>query len=81
MSWQEVGSGSLHKNESAQGKQPPYGGPIEIDGKNYRLSAWVNEKDGKRYFSIKVNEQVQDDQPSIGQGSPKIMDEEIPFCI
>ncbi|MHC4834438.1 MAG: hypothetical protein ACYTCN_00550 [Planctomycetota bacterium] len=81
MSWQEVGSGSLHKNESAQGKQPPYGGPIEIDGKKYRLSAWVNEKDGKRYFSIKVNEQVQDEQPSTGQGSPRIMDEEIPFCI
>jgi hypothetical protein len=81
MSWQEVGSGSLHKNESAQGNQPPYGGPIEIDGKKYRLSAWVNEKDGKKYFAVKVNEQVQDNQPSTGQGSPKIMDEEIPFCI
>ena len=79
MSWQEVVSGSLHKNESAQCKQPPYGGPIEIDGKKYRLSAWVNEKDGKRYFNIKVNEQVQDEQPSTGQGRPAIPDEEIPF--
>tara|TARA_Y100001973_G_scaffold46900_1_gene69876 strand:+ start:1425 stop:1664 length:240 start_codon:yes stop_codon:yes gene_type:complete len=79
MSWQEVGSGSLHKNESAQGKQPAYGGPIEIEGKKYRMSAWVNEKDGKRYFSIKVNEQVQDDQTSTSQGRPAILDEEIPF--
>ena len=79
MSWQEVGSGSLHKNESAQGKQPAYGGPIEIEGKKFRMSAWVNEKDGKRYFSIKVNEQVQDDQTSTSQGRPAILDEEIPF--
>ena len=79
MSWQEVGSGSLHKNESAQGKQPAYGGPIEIEGKKYRMSAWVNEKDGKRYFSIKVNEQVEDEQSSTGQGRPAILDEEIPF--
>tara|TARA_R100000664_G_C2742683_1_gene130899 strand:+ start:1300 stop:1539 length:240 start_codon:yes stop_codon:yes gene_type:complete len=79
MSWKEVGSGSLHKNESAQGKQPAYGGPIEIEGKKYRMSAWVNEKDGKRYFSIKVNEQVQDDQTSTSQGRPAILDEEIPF--
>ena len=79
MSWQEVGSGSLHKNESAEGKQPRYGGPIEIGGKKYRMSAWINEKDGKRYFSIKVNEQVEDEQSSTGQGRPAILDEEIPF--
>ena len=79
MGWREIGSGSLHKNESAQGKQPPYGGPVEIDGNKYRLSAWVNEKDGKRYFSIKVNEQVQDEQPSTGQSRPAIQDDDVPF--
>lgn len=80
MSWQEVGSGSLHKNESAQGKQPPYGGPIEIDGKKYRLSAWVNEKDGKRYFSIKVNEQVQNDPKAASSNTrPAVDDADIPF--
>tara|TARA_R100000654_G_scaffold48341_2_gene74503 strand:- start:1016 stop:1267 length:252 start_codon:yes stop_codon:yes gene_type:complete len=80
--YNKVGNGSLHNNGEVTGKQPPYGGPIEIDGRKLRMSAWIKEKDGKRYFSIEVQEVIeindhQGTQPS--NTRPAIDDSEIPF--
>jgi hypothetical protein len=47
------------------------------------MSAWVKEKDGKRYFSIEVTEVVEvDDQPKAAFGQQTrepINDADIPF--
>jgi hypothetical protein len=81
--YNKVGMGSLHNNGEVRGKQPPYGGPIEIDGRQLRMSAWVKEKDGKKYFSIEVQEvvEVEDDpKPAFGQQTREpINDADIPF--
>ncbi len=81
--YNKVGNGSLHNNGEVTGKQPPYGGPIEIDGRKLRMSAWVKEKDGKKYFSIEVQEvvEVEDDpKPAFGQQTREpINDADIPF--
>ena len=81
--YNKVGNGALHNNGEVRGNQPPYGGPIEIDGRKLRMSAWVKEKDGKRYFSIEVTEVVEvDDQPKAAFGQQTrepINDAYIPF--
>jgi hypothetical protein len=81
--YNKVGNGSLHNNGEVRGKQPPYGGPIEIEGRKLRMSAWVKEKDGKKYFSIEVQEVVEvenDPKPAFGQQTREpINDADIPF--
>ena len=80
--YNKVGNGSLHNNGEVTGKQPPYGGPIEIDGRKLRMSAWIKEKDGKGYFSIEVQEVVEIDDNQSSQpvnSRPAIDDGEIPF--
>lgn len=79
--YNKVGNGALHNNGEVTGNQPPYGGPIEIDGRKMRMSAWVKEKDGKRYFSIEVTEVVELDEarPTVNHSTRVIDDSEIPF--
>ena len=80
--YNKVGNGALHNNGEVRGNQPPYGGPIEIEGRKLRMSAWVKEKDGKRFFSLKVTEVVElDDGPkaAFGNTRPAIDDGDIPF--
>ena len=51
-------SGSLFKNDKKQTeKQPDYNGTIKVDGKEYKLAAWIKEsKSGMKYFSISAQE-------------------------
>lgn len=36
-------------------RQPEYSGSIDVNGKSYWLSAWVNEsKAGKKYFALSI---------------------------
>ena len=49
--------GALFKNQKkATDQHPDYTGNINIDGKEYYLSAWVNEsaRTGQKYFAIKA---------------------------
>lgn len=36
-------------------KQPDYTGSAEVDGVKHRVAAWINEKDGKKFFSGKIS--------------------------
>ena len=57
-------------------------GPLEIEGRKLQIAAWVKEKDGKRFFSLKVTEVVElDDEPkaAFGNTRPAIDDADIPF--
>jgi hypothetical protein len=51
---QNDNTGSLFKNtEQKSDRSPLYTGSCMIDGKRYRISAWVNEaKDGSKYFKL-----------------------------
>lgn len=44
------------KEERLSPKSPEYEGRLNVDGKDYRLSAWVKEstRNGKKFFSISI---------------------------
>lgn len=47
--------GVLFKNDRKENEnQPGYTGKIEIDGIEYRLSAWVKEGKKGKFFSLSV---------------------------
>ena len=46
-------SGALFRNANKQKEsQPDHTGTCKIDGKTYRISAWVKEGKGGRFFSL-----------------------------
>lgn len=80
------------KEDRSNPKSPEYEGRINIDGKDYRIAAWVKEssKNGKKFFSIsvsdpkgKVNEGREPDYPK--PELPKVdvsgIPDEIPFSM
>lgn len=69
---QRPGGGSLFKNEKTQDKQPDYQGEIvTLDGKKFRLAAWVKEGKKGKFFSLKMSEPRPQD--------PKNDSNELPF--
>jgi hypothetical protein len=94
MSYDNRNTGILTANERKRDeKDPSHQGSINIDGKEYWLSAWVNtgkeggKLAGKRYFSIKAKPKLQSDRsspPTGGQNDPRPsdadpFDDKIPF--
>ena len=89
--YDNTNSGILTRNENQRNdKDPGYQGSINIEGKEYWLSAWVNEGkaggklEGKKYFSIKAK--PKDAKPSsnaTAKPAPapaaSFDDDEIPF--
>lgn len=59
-------SGALFRNEKRATEQhPEYIGKITIEGKDYYLSAWVNEmQNGQKYFAIKATPKVEATAPA-----------------
>ncbi len=49
------GMGALFENGNKSGNQPDYSGNIMINGEVVKLAAWFKEKNGKRYFSLSVD--------------------------
>lgn len=74
-------TGILKANETRRNdKDPSHQGSINIDGKEYWLSAWVNtgkpggKLAGKKFFSIKVKPKLQSDRaspPTGGRNDPR----------
>jgi hypothetical protein len=57
--YDNTNKGSLFKNDKGDNpKRPDYQGKINIDGTEYRLSAWVQtpKKGGAKYMALKVSE-------------------------
>ena len=54
-------SGALFKNDKRETeKHPEYTGKITIEGREFYLSAWVNEmRNGQKYFAIKATPKVE----------------------
>lgn len=66
-----------------------YNGSINVEGQEFWLNAWLNEKNGKKYFSLAVKPKAEradnSDQPSKNSyaeatgASPDGIDDEVPF--
>jgi hypothetical protein len=54
---EDAGKGFLARNDRREKpSHPEFTGKLSIHGREYRLAAWVREKDGKKFFSIAANE-------------------------
>ncbi len=54
MAFDKTNSGNLNRNDKeGNPKRPDYKGQINIEGKDYWLSAWIKDgKDGEKYMSL-----------------------------
>jgi len=80
MEYDNRNSGVLFREENKKSeKHPDFKGSIDVNGKDYWLSGWVNEaKTGKKYFKLSV--QPKDEQaPKPVQQAADILNEDIPF--
>lgn len=50
-------SGALFKNDKKTGKQPDYRGPLNVNGKDYEVAAWLKKSQaGAKYMSLQIQE-------------------------
>jgi len=89
--YDNTNSGMMLRNENrTKDTQPEFTGSINIEGREFWLSAWVNtgkpgsKIDGKRYFSIKVNPKDAPSNAKFATGQQRKwddegFDDEIPF--
>ncbi len=72
MAYDNTNKGALFSNQDRKTEKHPHmTGKINLNGKDYNLSAWSNEsKKGDKYLSLKVSE---------FQGKPKQQDDGLPF--
>ena len=79
MQYDNTNSGVLFRNEKKQTeKHPDFTGSINSDGREFFLSAWVNEtNDGRKYFKLSLS--PKDEKPSKPAQQQSIPDEDIPF--
>ena len=72
--------GALFRNDKdGNEKRPDYTGKINVDGKDYVLSAWIREsKAGVKFMSLSVSEpRPREQEPQVSQSG--ILQDDIPF--
>ena len=70
--------GVLFKNKRQRNdKDPGYTGSAEVDGVEYWLSAWVNESDKGKFFSIAFK--PKEEKRSSNNRQRQEDDEDVPF--
>lgn len=79
-------SGSLFRNDKKESdKHPDYKGDALIDGKEFWVSAWINEGKNGKYMSLKYAEKQAAHDQGIAQAKtaiaddPAVIDDDIPF--
>lgn len=67
MAYDNEKSGVLFRNKQKEpnSKHPDYTGKLQIDGKEWRLAAWVKEGAQGKFFSLKLTD------PNERQGKPQ----------
>jgi len=79
MAYDNTNTGALFKaKEQPTEKHPGYTGTINVDGREYYLSAWIkeSEKVGK-YFSLSVK--AKDEKPERATEKLEKMRDDLPF--
>jgi len=79
---QRDNSGSLFPNTKRPGKQDAdYRGSVKVDGKDFWISLWKKEKDGKPWLSISLTPKVKtENRPAEPKDNLDLYgDSEIPF--
>jgi hypothetical protein len=80
---QKDGTGSLFKNDKGDNpKRPDYRGSITIEGRQWELSAWIQEGQKGKYMSIKAQpprERAEKPAPPNRDDDPVPFDDSIPF--
>jgi hypothetical protein len=57
-------TGILSRNERRDSdKSPEFKGTAQVNGVEYWLNAWVNEKDGRKFFKLKFNPKDERQKP------------------
>jgi hypothetical protein len=79
---QKDGTGSLFKNDKGDNpKRPDYRGSVTIEGRQWELSAWIQEGQKGKYMSIKAQvpreRSAAPQQPA--ESKPADLDDDIPF--
>ena len=70
-------SGILRRNDRRKtDKHPEFTGSAEVDDQEYWLAAWVNEKDGRKYFKLSFTKKDEYAQAPSDDG---LQDGDIPF--
>jgi hypothetical protein len=76
---EDAGKGFLARNEKREKpSHPEFTGKLSIHGTEYRLAAWVREKEGKKYFSIAARE-VGEQQEAKPKPPGRPVADDIPF--
>lgn len=77
MAYDNSGILSLNKYKKTD-KQPPYTGTATINGVEYRIAAWVNEKEDGKYFGLKFS--IPQKKADFSAAPQSVVDDdEIPF--
>lgn len=81
--YDNTNSGTLFKNDT-EGKSenfPPYGGTLNVEGKEYWISGWIKEGQKGKFFSlaIKPKEARADVKPQARQPESAFADDDIGF--
>jgi hypothetical protein len=78
---QDAGSGSLRRNaKKERPSQPDYLGSIEIRGRKFWLSGWINEADdGSKWLKLAVRDADEQPAPKPKQAAGRQFSDESPF--
>jgi hypothetical protein len=72
-------TGSLFKNDKREKETHPHAkGSALIDGVEYWVSAWTNEKNGNKYQSLKFSRKDENTAPNPQTAEPDF-DDPLPF--
>lgn len=81
MTYDNTNSGVLFKNDKrGNEKAPDYTGKLDVEGKEWRLAAWIKDGRNGKFMSLKVSEPLgQERQEPHNTSPPEVLDDEIPF--
>ena len=73
-------SGALFRNDRKEkDTHPDHTGTATINGVDFWISAWVKEKNGKKYFSLAFKPKDQQAERAAPKPAQSDLDDEIPF--
>ena len=80
--YDDTNRGAMFKRDKeGNEKRPDYSGPLNVDGTEWQIAAWITEsKAGNKYMSLRVEPPYESDKaPAAKAGSNLPEPEDIPF--